>query len=158
VNHEDRNILIEQHLPRIRVIARTFRSPLPPGIDVEDLVQEAAARMARHLDRGFPWTWARVEGVMLDALRTQHPGCRGPMPLDVASAEPSPEQLAIRSDRRRILQRNAATLAEREQVLLRLASRGASGQRIAQELRVSARRSRKIKERVVARLRAAVAA
>jgi RNA polymerase sigma factor (sigma-70 family) len=157
VNREDRNILIVKCLPRIRLIARTFRPRLPPGADVEDLVQDAVERMVDHIDRGLPWTWARVRGAMLDTLRGYAPARRGPMPLEVASADPTPEQVLIRTEQRRILQRNAATLPARDQALLRLASRGVSGQRLAQELRVSTRRARKLKEQVIERLAEAVA-
>jgi RNA polymerase sigma factor (sigma-70 family) len=162
IAHEVRNSKIERALPRIWGIARSFHPPLPPGIDVEDLVHEAVACMVYHIDRGLPWSRARARGAMLDVLKRAAAGrpgmTRGEMPSDVASTAPNPEELAIHSDRRRILQRNAANLPPREQALLRLASHGASGQRIAQELRVNTRRVRKLRAGVVARLARAVAA
>jgi RNA polymerase sigma factor (sigma-70 family) len=154
---QERNILLEKCLGRMRLIARQFESRLPPGVELVDLVNEAAVRMAEHLDRGLPWTWARVQGAMADFLREHSPARRGEMPVDVASGAPDPEQLAIGSERRRILQRNAATLTPREAALVRLAGRGLNGARIAQELRVSGRRARKIRQAAVARLGAAVA-
>jgi DNA-binding NarL/FixJ family response regulator len=76
------------------------------------------------------------------------------MPRDVASSAPSPEQLAIGSEQRRIVQRNAATLTPREAALVRLQSSGLQGARIARELRVSERRARKIRQTALARLNA----
>jgi RNA polymerase sigma factor (sigma-70 family) len=159
------NRMILAALPGLHSISRTFGVPLPPGIDSEDLVSEAVLAMASHLERGLPWTIARARGSMADFLRRS--GARhGETPLHVtvtgvtviddrqASTEAGPEELAIRGEQRRLVQRNAAELSPRDQAILRLASHGASGQRIAQELRVSTRRVRQLKAGVLARLAA----
>jgi len=143
-----RNLLIEQSLPRIQQIAAHYSPRLPPGVDAADLVNETVARVAAHLDRGLPWSWARVDGAMLDFLRGYAPARRGEMPAEVRSAAPNPEELAIRRDTRRVVRRKAATLSPKEQVLLRLASKGVAGARLARELRVSERRLRAMKQSV----------
>jgi RNA polymerase sigma factor (sigma-70 family) len=148
-----RNLLIEQALPRIQLIASTFSGRLPPGVDTGDLVNETVERIARHLDRGLPWSWARVEGAMQDFLRSYALSRRGAMPDELPSPAANPEELAIRSDRRRIVQRNAQSLTAREQAFLRLASSGVSGARIARELRVNDRRARAIRQSAVDRLK-----
>ncbi len=154
---EDRNILIEKRLPEIELIARRFWHRLPPAVTLDDLVQEAAERMADHLDRGLEWTTDRIQGAMADYLRAHHPQLRGAMPADVRHSGPDPEQLAIRSETRRILQRNTASLPERQQILLRLSARGVAGQRLARELGVSDRRVRQLRKEVIERLAEAVA-
>ncbi len=154
MNLRDRNCLIEKHLPRIRLIARQLRPALPPGVELGDMEAAAVLAMIRTLDEGRFWTWARVRGAMLDLIREHRDSRRAAMPPDVISCAASPEQLAIRKDSRRILQRNAATLTERERAVLRLATSGVQGRRIAQELRISERRVKKLRQRAVERLAA----
>jgi RNA polymerase sigma factor (sigma-70 family) len=155
VNLHDRNSLIEKHLPRIRLIARQLRYSLPPSVDIDDLVAAAALAMIRALDEGRFWTWARVRGAMLDLIREAHENRRAAMPPDVIAETQNPEQLAIRSEAVLNVQRNAATLTERERQVISLAAAGAGGQRIARELNISDRRVRKLKESAIERLEAA---
>jgi RNA polymerase sigma factor (sigma-70 family) len=157
MNREYRNILIEKRLPEIQLIARRFWHRLPPGVTLDDLVQEANAALIEVLDAGGEWTWARVHGAMADCLRRHHPARRGAMPLDVRSEAADPEQLAIKKETRLILQRNAALLPERQKILLRLAARGVSGQQLARELRVGDRRARRLRKQLIHHLAEAVA-
>lgn len=157
MNCEDRNILIEKCLPEIELIARRFWHRLPPGVSLDDLEQQARLSMIATMDSGGVWTWARCYGVMADYLRDHAPARRDEMPREIASAESDPEELAIRSERRRIVQRMAADLPPREQAVLRLAARGVSGQELARTLRVGDRRARQLREQVVQRLTEAVA-
>jgi len=155
---EQRNTLIERHLPRIWLIARSFGYALPPGVILEDLVQAACEALISSLDRGRPWRWTRVRGAMRDALRREERNHRTTMPADVASSALNPEDLAIRSERRRIVQRNAATLNPRELAVLRLASGGAKQRAIARELRITDRHARRLYESGLKRIKSAIAA
>lgn len=157
MNHADRNILIEKRLPEIGLIARRFSHRLPPGVTLDDLVQQARLEIIETLDAGREWTESRIHGAMADYIRRHSPQRRGNMPADVRHNDPDPEQIAIRSETRRILQRKTAGLPEREQILLRLASRGLAGQQLARELGVSDRRVRQIRKQVIERLAEAVA-
>jgi RNA polymerase sigma factor (sigma-70 family) len=154
LNRADRNSLIEKHLPRIQLIARQFRTRLPPSIDTDDLVAAGVLAMIRILDQGRFWTWQRVRGAMLDLIREAGESRRSAMPPDVIAEEANPEQLAMRGERARHLQRNAATLTEREREVFRLAVEGAGSGAIARELGVSGSRVRKLRQTALERLAA----
>jgi RNA polymerase sigma factor for flagellar operon FliA len=106
---EDRETLIIEHLPQVRLIARRIHERLPGHVSLDDLISNGTIGLISAIDNFDPnqkvklKTYAeyRIRGAILDGLRGMDWAPRGRRKLGrqienaIASSEQSPSNLAF---------------------------------------------------------------
>lgn len=160
----DRDRYIEEHLPRVRALARAIGRRLPWHVDRAELISAgylALTRVAERFDpsRGLKfWTFAyrNVRGAMMDYIEY---GVTRTMESLEEAHEPGVDELPARLDayeleaRRAWLQVHARTLTPRQREVIAFTLAGWQIKRIAARMRISETGVLNIKARAIKTLR-----
>lgn len=173
----DRDDLVLEHLPRVRMQALKFRRRLPACVEINDLVSDGIVGLLQAANAFDPgrglqfWTFAqsRVRGAMVDGIRTDQ-GKRKYLrdrPLVVALSDdydqvdpsPSPLDRALRASHARevarTVRRTLRQVRPREAAVFVASVRGESLEAIGRRLGFNQSRASQLRARVVRALRAA---
>lgn len=141
---EERNSLIERHIPDIYALAGRISRKLPPCFDPDRLASAGFLAVTEASERYEPsagdfWSFVRrrAAGAMLNEVsREWKHECHVELPVVRVSNDPNPEELAIEAERRR---RVSMALTGRQRAVLRLRILGGKSREIGDALGISKR-------------------